>query len=253
MATVKEISDYINEIAPYAAQCEWDNCGVLVGDMCKQVKRIGFALDLTFELLNQAVVNNVDLIITHHPVIFKAQKNFLSGNVAYEAASKGVAVISAHTCFDCAEGGVNDILCNILGIKNAVGVYSEDYPVPVARIGEIDAVSSADFALSVSKKLNTVCRVVDCSNTIKNVAVCGGSGADFLADAFNMGADAYVTGEMDHHEMLLADELGITTILAGHFETENPSMMALKEKICCKFQDIDGVVLNQKNPVKYIG
>ncbi|MBQ3136159.1 MAG: Nif3-like dinuclear metal center hexameric protein [Clostridia bacterium] len=253
MVTVKKISDYINEIAPYNNQCEWDNCGLLIGNESKEVKKVGFVLDLTSETLDSALNNGVDLIITHHPVIFKPQKNFLTGNIAYEAAIKGISVISAHTCFDSAIGGVNDVLCNILGVKNISGVYSDAYPVPVARIGNIDEISSSDFAVTVSKKLKTHCRVVDCSNSIKKVAVCGGSGADFLSDVFNMGADAYVTGEMDHHEMLYAAELGITVVLAGHFETENPSMLVLKENICNNFVGVEGIVLNQKNPVKYIG
>ena len=253
MATVKEISDYINEFAPYDLQCEWDNCGLLVGDESKAVKKVGFVLDLTSESLEDAIDNEVDLIITHHPVIFKAQKSFLRGNVAYEEDLHGISVISAHTCFDSADGGVNDVLCVLLGIKNTVSINSDGYSAPIARIGDVEEISSSDLAASVSKKLNTVCRVVDCSNTINKVAVCGGAGADFLKDALKMGADAYITGEMDHHEMLLADELGITTIMAGHFETEYLSMAALNEKICNKFSDIYGINLKQKNPVKYIG
>ncbi len=253
MVTVKDISEYIDSFAPYSTQCEWDNCGVLIGDKDKEVKKIGFVLDLTDESLNDAVTHGVDLIVTHHPVIFKAQKSFLKGNLAFEAASKGIAVLSAHTCFDCAQGGVNDVLCEILGIKNPVGIPSEECSVPMARIGETDEYSSADFAKSVADKLGAVCRVVDSGKTVRKVAVCGGSGGDFLADVAKVGADAYVTGDMCHHEFLLASELGITTVAAGHFETENPSIVALKDKICNRFSEIDGVILKQSNPVKYIG
>lgn len=252
MATVKEISDYINSFAPYSTQCDWDNCGLLIGDKDKEAKKIGFVLDLTYEALDDAVINGVDLIITHHPVIFRAQKNFLKGDIAFETTSKGISVLSAHTCFDCAEGGVNDVLCDIFGIKNAVGVPSESCTVPMARIGDIDEMSSVIFAETVSKKLSTPCRFVDCGNKIKKVAVCGGAGAEFLEAAARMGADAYVTGEMDHHELLLAKEIGITTVLAGHFETENPSMAVLKNIICDKFTEVEGIVLIQTNPVKYI-
>lgn len=252
MVTVKEISEYINSFAPYSTQCEWDNCGILVGDENKEVKKIGFVLDLTSESLKDAVSNGVDLIITHHPVIFKAQKKFLKGDIAFETASKGISVLSAHTCFDCAEGGVNDVLCDIIGIINAVGVPSESCAVPMARIGQIDEMSSVNFAEMVSKKLDTPCRFIDCGNIIRKVAVCGGAGAEFLEEAARMGADAYVTGEMDHHELILAEELGITTVLAGHFETENPSMSALKNKICDNFSGTEGFILCQTNPVKYI-
>ncbi len=253
MVTVKDISRFINSFAPYSSQCDWDNCGVLIGDENKEVNKIGFVLDLTEETLADAVNNSVDLIITHHPVIFKAQKSFLKGNIAFEAASKGLTVLSAHTCFDCADGGVNDVLCEALGVRNAVGVQSSSCEIPMARIGEIDEISSTDFAELISKKLRSVCRVVDCGNTIRKVAVCGGAGAEFLVDAVKMGADAYVTGDMDHHEFLLARELDITTVAAGHFETENPSVTALKNIVCEKFKDINGIILKQTTPVKYIG
>ena len=85
MVTVKEISDFINSFAPYSTQCEWDNCGILIGDKDKGVKKIGYVLDLTSEALKDATEKGVDLIITHHPVIFRAQKSFLKGDIAYEA------------------------------------------------------------------------------------------------------------------------------------------------------------------------
>lgn len=253
MVTVKDISDYIDSFAPYESKCQWDNCGVLVGDVNKEVKKVGFSLDLTPETLKCACDEKADMIITHHPVIFKAQKSFLKGNMAFEAASKGITVLSAHTCFDCAEGGVNDVLCELLGIKNQVGVPCEECTVPMVRIGDIDSQSSVEFAEKVSRVLGTVCRVVDGNNIIKKAAVCGGAGADFIAEAVKTGADAYITGDMSHHEFLEAKDMGITVIAAGHFETENPAVAALMKRIKDRFTDIDTVLLNQSNPVKYVG
>lgn len=253
MVTVKDISDYINKIAPYETKCEWDNCGVLVGDINKEVKKIGFALDLTAETLEDAVNNEVDLVVTHHPVIFKAQKSFLKGNIAFEAASKGISVLSAHTCFDCADGGVNDVLCRVLDIENPVGVPSADCVVPMVRMGDIEEMLSVDFAKKVSSKLSTVSRVVDGKNIIRKVAVCGGAGMDFLDDAVKMGADAYVTGDISHHQMLESKDSGITVIAAGHFETENPAVYALKDYIGKEFEETETVVLKQSNPIEFIG
>lgn len=252
MITVKTISDYIEKIAPYDTECEWDNCGILVGDNEKEIKKVGFALDLTTETLESAKKIGVDLIVTHHPVIFKAQKSFLKGNLAFELASSGISAISAHTCFDCADGGVNDVLCEILCISNAVGVPSEECQLPMARIGDIEEVSSLEFAQLVSKKLGTVCRVVDGENTVRKVAVCGGAGMDFFDNAVNMGADAYVTGDISHHEMLHAKEKGITVVAAGHFETENPAMGRLMGLIKKEFPELDCVILKQSNPVKFV-
>ena len=253
MITVKNISDFIDSIAPYSTKSEWDNCGVLVGDNEKEVRKVAFCLDLTHETLENAKLAGADLIVTHHPIIFKAQKNFLKGDLSFELAASGISAISAHTCFDCADGGVNDVLCEILGIRNPVGVESAECSVPMARIGDIDSISSVDFAKHVSEKLNTVCRVVDCDNEIRKVAVCGGAGMDFLSDVIKMGADAFVTGDISHHQMLDAKEKGITVIAAGHFETENPSMSRLSGMIKNEFNGLDCIMLKQTNPVKFIG
>ncbi len=253
MITVKTISDYINKIAPYNTKCEWDNCGLLVGDEDKVISRIALCLDLTSETLSLAKDYGADLIITHHPIIFKAQKNFTKGNLPYELAVSGISAISAHTCFDCAVGGVNDVLCEILGIENVKGVPSAECVMPMARIGEIVCISSTEFAELVSKKLNTICRVVDCGNKINKVAVCGGAGMDFLPDVIKMGADAYVTGDISHHQMLDAKENGITVIAAGHFETEAPSMGRLMGMLKKEFPSLEMSVLRQSNPIKFIG
>lgn len=253
MVNVKAVSDYINSFAPYETQCSWDNCGLLVGDESKAVSKVCVCLDLTVETLKKAKEQAVDLVVTHHPLIFAPQKNFLSGDMAYELAVAGISLISAHTCFDCADGGVNDVLCGLLGISNVKGVATEETTVPMIRIGEVKEQSSLDFAKLVSEKLGTVCRVVDCGNEIKRVAVCGGAGMDFYDEAVKAGADAYVTGEIKHHEMLYAKEKGVTVIEAGHFETENPSMTALKDKLENQFSQVEFVILEQSSPVKFIG
>lgn len=253
MVKVKTVSDYINKIAPYGTQCPWDNSGILVGDENAEVGRVGICLDLTAETLEAAVKEDVQLIITHHPLIFAPQKCFLSDDKAYKLAKAGVSLISVHTPFDCANGGVNDVLCSILGIRSAVGIEDSDCPLPMARLGYVDEQPSTEFAQYVAQKLDTVCRVVDCKNTIRKVAVCGGAGFDFFDKAVKMGADAYVTGEAKHHEMLLAKEKGVTLIAAGHFQTENPAMLILKNKLENEFKNVDFVLLKQSAPCEFIG
>jgi putative NIF3 family GTP cyclohydrolase 1 type 2 len=122
----------------------------------------------------------------------------------------------------------------------------------MARIGRVNKISSVDFASFVAEKLATTVRFVDAENEIERVAVCGGSGMSFLDDVISMGADAYVTGDISHHEMLDAKDKGITVIAAGHFETEYPSMYALKNYVAKEFSDVETVVLLQNNPVKFI-
>lgn len=253
MVKVKDISDYINSFAPYETRCDWDNCGLLVGDGEQTVNKVALCLDLTAETLDGAISSGADLVVTHHPVIFTPQKSFLRGDKAFELAARGISLISAHTCFDCAEGGVNDVLCNVLEISDVKKVNSDELTVPMVRTGEIKEQSSLEFAAFVAKKLGTVCRVVDCGNSVKRVAVCGGAGMDFYLDAVKAGADAYVTGEIKHHEMLFAKETGVTVIEAGHFETENPAMTALKNMLEKRFSQVEFVLVEQSAPVKFIG
>lgn len=253
MIKVKDIYDFIGEISPYDYQCEWDNCGLLVGDMDKEVRKIGICLDGTMATLKSAIENGVDLLITHHPVIFAPQKKFIKGNIAFEAASAGISILSAHTCLDCAEDGINDVLCEILGVENTVGVPSEDCTVPMARIGEVAEVTAEVFSKMVAERLGTVCRLVKGSRNVKKVAVCGGSAFEFFFKAVQMGADTYVTGEVKHHELLIAQDMGINLIVAGHYETEKPAMIRLKEKIASRFTETEVVMLDENNPVEYVG
>lgn len=252
MIKVKNIYDYINEIAPYDTKCSWDNCGLLVGSFDDEVKNIGFVLDLTLETLNEAEKNGCDLIVTHHPAIFHPKKSFISCDPVFLCAKKGINVISAHTCFDCADGGVNDVLSDILELNEVKKLESAECTVPMVRAGSISKMSSYQFAHFVAKKLDTTVRFIDAENEISTVAVCGGSGMSFLDDVLSYGADAYVTGDISHHEMLEAKEKGITVIAAGHFETEYLSMKALKNYVGEKFEKVHTVFLFQSNPVKFI-
>lgn len=251
MPLVKDIYGFLDTVAPFENKCDWDNCGLLVGDRDKAVNKIGFTLDLTHDTLKKAADEGVDLIITHHPVIFKPQSSFLKNNVAYEAAVKGISVISAHTCYDCAEEGVSYILAEILGLENITEVETEEQPSCV-RIGSVAETDAENLAVLVAEKLGTTVRLSSAENTIKTVAVCGGSGGDFIYDAVKAGADAYVTGDLSHHHFLAARETGMTVIAAGHFETENPSVIPLMNKVSERFSDIKTIYLKQENPIKFI-
>jgi len=251
MTKIKEITDYLDSIISFKNSMSFDNCGLLIGNENEEVKKIGFALDLTKEVLKTAVDNNVNLVITHHPVIFYPQKSFLAENIAYECCKKSVSVISCHTCFDAFNGGVSDILANTLGLINISTVETQDVP-SCLRIGNIEEINQDDFANNVSNILNTTVRFVKGNRKIKKVAVCGGAGGDYIQDAINNGADAYVTGDLSHHHLLLAQNQGLTLIGAGHYETENISMTKLIEIVKDKFDFLECIDLKMNNPIKYI-
>ena len=248
---VKEIKDYLNSLYPFGNKCEWDNCGLLVGNEEDEIVKIGFVLDLTKETLKYALDRSINLIVTHHPVIFTSQKTFLSGNIAFDAAVNGVSVISCHTCYDSAEGGVSDILAEKIGLSDISVFETEEKPFCV-RKGITKEYSPDDFAKAVASKLDTTVRFVKGNRNIKTVAVCGGGGGDFVNEVASSGIDAYVTGDISHHQFLLAEEKGLTLIAAGHFETENISMLPLMNKVQEKFPTVCCELLCQHNPVKFI-
>lgn len=248
--TVKDIFNYIGSIAPFEKQCEWDNSGLLVGDEQSEVKKIGVVLDITADAVEYAAENGIDLIISHHPVIFRPAKAFLSNDPAYLLARNGISAICAHTSLDIAQGGVNDALAEKLGFKNAFPL-SESGEAEMIRVCEIDETDADSLAKLVCKRLSTCAVTADGGKAIKKIALCGGAGGDFIHDVVEAGCNAYITGEAKHHEFLEAAQIGITLIAAGHFETENPVIAVLADKIKENF-DCEVEIIPQQSPVKYI-
>lgn len=247
--TVNNIFDFIDSIAPFCKQCDWDNSGLIVGDKNKTVNKIGVVLDITTEAVLKAKELGVDLIVSHHPVIFRATKKFLSDDPAYLLASNGISAICAHTSLDCAKGGVNDVLTKTLGFENAYSI-TDDGEAAILRVAEASPISGNELAKMTAEILNTGVRLADSGKTISKIAFCGGAGGDFIKDVINAGCDAYITGDASHHEFLEALEFGLTLVAAGHFETENPVISELSEKIKGEF-DVDVVIIPQNSPIKY--
>lgn len=245
MPTVFDFYEWIDKIAPFADCEEWDNCGLLVGEKNRTVNRVLVALDITSDLIDEAVKQNCDLTVTHHPIIFKSQKSFTEDNLAYRAAKNGISVICAHTSFDKAAGGVNDILCEAIGLQN-VTVCSDG----LLRIGTCEAQSAEDFAKILKSALHGTVRCSDTEKQIHRVAVCSGSGSDFLYEAKQNGADALLTGDAGHHAFLNANEIGIALFAAGHFETEVIAAKVLAEKMQNAFPQTEILFSNQTSPIK---
>ncbi len=247
--TVKDIYNYLNEIAPFETAEEWDNCGLLVGAYEKEVKKIYIALDVTSNVIDDALSFGADLVITHHPMIFNPVSQILCDSIVYKAVASGMSFIASHTCLDKAEGGVNHCLANKVGIKNLKTSENDEF----LKFGEIEPCSAEEFATKIKSALGGAVSFTDAGKTIKTVALCSGSGGDLVAEAKNIGADAFLTGEAKHHEYLLSKEIGISLFVAGHFETENIVCEYLYNSLNEKFRnEIEIKVSDLKNPVKYI-
>ena len=247
--TVNDVYEYLNSIAPFEKQCEWDNSGFIIGDKNAEVKKIGVVLDITTDAVRYASENGIDLIISHHPVIFRGIKSVTADNPTYMLIRNGISAICAHTSLDIAKGGVNDALADALGFSNAIPL-SDCGETEMVRVAEINALSGRQLAKLCADKLSTAASVADSGKIIKKVALCGGAGSDFMHEAFDAGCDAYITGEAKHHEFLEAKAIGITLIAAGHFETENPVVAVLADKLKNNF-DCEIEIIPQESPVKY--
>ena len=248
MAKVKDFYNFLNEAFPFSMQESWDNSGFLAGDPEQEVTRAAVVLDITSEAIEYARQTGAQLIISHHPVIFRPQKTFLKGSLAYQLASYDISAICSHTCLDCADGGVNDVLAQILGIEN-VEVFPCEDNEHMVRAGVLpEPMTAGELAAYIKEILGGPVRYCDTGKTIESVALCGGSAAGFSKDIINAGIDAFITGEANHHNFIDAKEAGLNLFAAGHFETENPVIPMLANKLRLEFEDIDIIVIPQSPP-----
>lgn len=231
---VQHIAEIMNRLAPRQLAEEWDNVGLLVGSFDSEVEKIFVCLDVTDETVKSAVDFRADLIISHHPVIFRAVKNFRTdlplGKKIETLIKNNISVFAAHTNLDSTEGGVNDVLAEKIGLLD-VKTFGEE--LSLGRIGylpnEMDAVT---FAKHVAKVLNIDVRLIDAGDfPIKKVGLCGGAGSEFIGKAKFLGAQAFVTGDVKYHEAQSAVDTKIHVIDAGHFATEFPVVHILAEKL----------------------
>lgn len=243
MSTVKDIYSFLDKEAPFSTSAPWDNAGLLVGDKDKQVKKVMLSLDVTGDVIDEAKNKNVDLVITHHPLIFDPVKSVTSDTLLYKAVASGVSFISSHTCLDIAKDGVNDCLAKAVGIKNIQSIEEDVF----LKIGEIEEKTEDEFVSLLKEKLSCNVLYNSTGNNIKKVAFCSGSGGDLWNLAKSCGADALLTGEAKYHEFLDASFNNITIFACGHFETEVIVIDTLKEKLEKEFKDIEFLKFNQKN------
>ncbi len=251
--TVQNVYDTIQSIAPFESQMGFDNAGLLIGSDFQNVTKVGVVLDVTPAIIDQAINQGVDCIVSHHPIIFSGMHSISAQSSVYRAIRNGIAVISAHTNLDAAIGGVNDILASELKLSNVAPLGLPDEPTPaMGRIGILPKVmTDREFAVFVHERLHTRVKYVPTNKTIERVAVCGGSGADFVDVAMSAGAQALVTAEVKHHVFLAAKEAGFMLVDAGHFETEQPTIVPLCQKLS-HMLSVPVVVLEQSSPVLYV-
>ncbi len=277
MLQLDEIVAFLGEFAPLALAEEWDNVGLLVGDRQQNVERVLACLTLSPDVAAEAVSRHVDLVVSHHPILFRPVQRLTSdtteGKVLLDLIGSRVAVYSPHTAFDSAADGINQQLAEALGLTN-VGVLrsvlpsqcpdgaddssgdpSGQRPLGSGRFGRLpQAEPLVEFNERVKRSLG-ISRLQytgDDRQTIERVAVACGSAAEFLPDARRHNCEVLLTGEARFHACLEANAAGIAMVLAGHYATERPAVEQIADRIAGRFPDLDCFASQiERDPVRW--
>ena len=258
MTTVQQIYEEMQRIAPLALAESWDNPGLLV-DCGGEVSRVLVTLDITPEVVEEAARKSCGLIVSHHPVIFSPLKKLSGQDVAFQLVKSGISAICMHTNLDAAEGGVNEVLAGIFGMREM-----EAFAEGCGRVGSIEPVTVPELAKKAQKELASRCnqpfngpavqvKFADTGKTVRRLAVISGAGGSLFEDAIAQGADCLLTGEANHHHAIDAKRLGLSLIAAGHYATEFPVTAAVAEKLRTAFPELEVLVSEDaRDPYTYL-
>jgi len=244
---VLDVYEYLKGEIPLEMQEEWDNSGLLVGLTQRPVTKIHIALDITDVVIAEAIQSGAELIISHHPLFFSC-KNILdtdtTGRKIIALLENGISAICMHTNLDASPWGVNVALAEWLGLINPClleeGVGSDGKPYGIPRGGELERpMAFADFLETVKTALGANGLRYTGGKPVRKVAICGGSGGDFLQAAMDDGCDTLVTADIKYHVFLEAKERGFNLIDADHFATENVICPVLRERLAVRYPEID--------------
>lgn len=233
---IRELIEKLCEKYPLDLQEDWDNSGLQIGNLDNKLKNVLISLDLEDEGVDKAIENNCNLIITHHPYLFNGTKSIDFTDQFYNRLEKvvknDITVFAMHTNLDIASDGLNDNLCEILGIKDT-NVLELDKEVGLGRYGHIEEIIARDFAQKVKEilKANELICYGDTTKKVRKIGVCGGAGQYLFEDALSRGCDLMITGDVSYHMGMDYSNRGLFLIDAGHFASENHVIFKLKDVV----------------------
>ena len=233
---VSELYAYMEQRLPRSLSASFDNDGLACAPLPqKQVKRVLVSLDATAAAVEYAVTGGFDVLLTHHPLLFRGIKELTPFHTVsaklLALARGGVAAMAFHTRLDAASGGVNDCLAALLGVKDTVPFGPDGEPA-CGRIGNLATpVTAAAFAALAKEKLNAPAVLLAGEGTVSRVALLGGEGGDYVEAARAAGADLFLSGRIGYHRMLDGAEEGIVLVEAGHYATELPICTVLADLV----------------------
>lgn len=262
---IKDIDRIMEDIAPSKYSENYDSVGLMLGDMDVEVTSIMVALDCTLDVIEEAELKGCNLVLCHHPLLFKKPTTITTGNLLgkkiIKLISSKINVYSSHTNLDSVSGGLNDILMHILGLKNpeVLKLIDEESNSGIGRIAYLEKpiiLSELCQRVKVLLNLSTVRYSGKDDKLISKVAVINGSGQDFFDVAVKSGAQCIITGDTTYHYISDLNEQGIGVIDAGHYGTEWPAVKVFSKLLQNKIIDLgfhNSVIVAESNicPYKY--
>lgn len=252
--TVAEVYDFLDRIAPFDLQQSYDNSGICAGGSDTAVTRVLTALDINNAVVEEAELLGCELVISHHPVIFRPLRAVSIADPSVKLAALGKAAICAHTNFDSAKGGMNDLLAERLQLK-VIEPLAFDEGKPMGYVCETNREFTArELAAHCKERLGcTVVSYTDSPDKITRVGICSGSGGSLVGAAQAKKCGALITGEVKHSDLVAADNCGFCLIEAGHFHTENIFHESLAKRLKERFPTLE-VIRSQAftDPAKYV-
>ncbi len=245
---IRDVTSYLEEIAPLSLQEEYDNAGLIVGDPDKLVTGVMVSLDAIEEVIDDAIDKGCNLVVSHHPIVFRGIKKFNANNYVHRCIIKAIkhdiALYAIHTNLDnVLQNGVNQRICdriqlsNIRILREKSEFHTHNDAVGSGCIGTLpQPMNPTRFLTHLKKSMNikVIKHTKLLDHNIETVAVCGGSGSFLLPDAKAAKADCFVTSDYKYHEFFDADgQLMICDI--GHYESEQYTIDLLAELLSKKF------------------
>ncbi|MCR4860461.1 MAG: Nif3-like dinuclear metal center hexameric protein [Bacteroidales bacterium] len=256
--TVHDVVSALERLAPPCLQDDWDNSGLQVGFPGAAVKRILVCLDVTEAVVEEAVAGGFDMIVSHHPLIFKALRQVSDATYqqrcVVRALASGISIYSAHTSLDNAPGGVNHRIASVLGLEDLHWLCPKDgFDAGSGLVGELPRPEEDKAFLSRLSRLFGVQNLRHSETSgrpVRRIALCGGAGAFLLPDAVRAGADCFVTGEFHYHDYF--ENQGVLLAELGHYQSEQFTQDLLQEYLSTCFP---ALAVNKTtlytNPIQY--
>ena len=217
-----EVIKIFETLYPRDLAYNWDNVGLQIGTLNKDVNNILLTLDLTLEVVNEAISNNIELIIVHHPLIFSALKSIntdtYKGKVIEKLIKSDITLYVAHTNFDVSNYGMNSILANMLNLKNQEVLELTTEDEGLGKVGNVDSIGIKEYINLVKDtfKVTNARFIGDLNNTVSKVAITGGSGSSTINSASFRGVDLLITGDISYHQAHDALAINLNVLDVGH-------------------------------------